>query len=130
MLPKPVRVTFPNGVEQVGIAIDDDVLEVGPIGILMQLYDRIAIDGERREVIGVKQQMRSPQQMNWPETEGWDVSARLRHRPNTSTAADDARNDGRNAGRTGGRIGARAIPRSQLATRPGTAVYLLRFRSS
>lgn len=85
MLPKPVHVAFPQDFEQMGIAISDDELDVGSIGTYVELYDIITIDGVRRQVVGIQTQARSPEHMGWEQSEGWDITVRLKHR----AVADD-----------------------------------------
>lgn len=79
--PRPVQVRYPNGMEEVGIAIADDVVEVGPIWLYMELRDIIAIDDVQRKVTRITKTLASPERVGRPEPEGSEVTVRLRHRP-------------------------------------------------
>lgn len=81
MDPKPVHVQFPSGAQSLGIATAEDVVDVGPDGVHVQLYDIIQIDGTSRMVAGREIQIKSSREMGWPELEGCDVTVRLRHLP-------------------------------------------------
>ena len=80
--PRPVQVRFPNGMERVGIAITDDVVEVDAgIGLLMEPHDIITIDGQEREVRGIVMGYVSAERLDRPESEGPEATVRLRHCP-------------------------------------------------
>jgi len=74
-------VRYPNGFEQIGLAIADDVVEVDAIGLYVELRDIILIDGVPRRVLGVHQDFRSPTSLGRPESEGAEHHTRLRHGP-------------------------------------------------
>ena len=54
MDPKPVRVTYPDGAEEMGLLVAEDRLELGPRGRLLALGERMLVDGTRREVVEVR----------------------------------------------------------------------------
>ena len=74
---KPVKVRYPNGLEDVGIAVSDDVVEIGAIGLYMELNDLIQIDGVPRQVTGIEQSLN---RQGRPAGEGVEHTCRLRHR--------------------------------------------------
>ena len=77
-----VRVVFPNGLDQLGIVVADDVVAVGPIGgVLVNQGDVLELDGERREVTEVEPQPRKAHALGHPESRGWDPVYRITHRP-------------------------------------------------
>jgi hypothetical protein len=74
---RPVMVKYPNGFQQVAIAIADDTVEVDAIGLYVELYDIIEIDGVPRQVAGIQHDMkRLPDN---PANVGVEYTCRLRH---------------------------------------------------
>lgn len=79
MDPRPALIRFPNGMEQMGIAISEDVVEVAEIGLFMELYDIIEVDGAPRQVSGINTQMSVS--LGSVPFEGGEMATRLKHRP-------------------------------------------------
>jgi hypothetical protein len=51
--PRPVMVRFPEGTEEIGIMIADDLVEVGIGGLPMDVSQAIELDGEIFHVTGM-----------------------------------------------------------------------------
>ena len=76
--PKPVVIRYPNGLEEVGIVIDDEWVEGGYIAAaLLEVGDIIEIDDDPRRVVGIEALFA----MGRPGIEGADATARIRHEP-------------------------------------------------
>lgn len=55
MAAKVVRVEYPNGFVAEGTVVSDDEIDVtGPVVTLIELRDRLVVDGENREVRGIQ----------------------------------------------------------------------------
>ena len=52
MDPKPVKVSFPDGSEDLGILVDENLLDVGTIGLSVQVDDVLTVDGLPKTVLG------------------------------------------------------------------------------
>lgn len=52
MDPKPVKVSFPDGSEELGILVDENLLDVGTIGLSVQIDDVLTVDGLPKTVLG------------------------------------------------------------------------------
>ena len=52
MEPKPVRISFSDGSEDLGILIDDSTIDVGVVGLTIHLDDVLMVDGTLMTVIG------------------------------------------------------------------------------
>jgi len=59
MEPKPVKVSFPDGSEDLGILADDNTLDVGVIGLRVRVDDVLTVDGIPMTVIGTTVRMNS-----------------------------------------------------------------------
>jgi hypothetical protein len=52
MGPKPVRISFPDGSEDLGILTNDNTLDVGVIGLNIHVDDVLIVDGTLVTVVG------------------------------------------------------------------------------
>ena len=52
MDPKPVMIAFPDGSEDLGILVDENVLDVGTVGLSIQVDDVLSVDGTLKTVLG------------------------------------------------------------------------------
>ena len=52
MEPKPVKISFSDGSEDLGILVDDNTLDVGVIGLTIHVDDVLMVDGSLMTVVG------------------------------------------------------------------------------
>lgn len=52
MDPKPVKISFPDGSEELGILVDEHLLDVGTVGTSIQVSDVLTVDGTPMTVLG------------------------------------------------------------------------------
>lgn len=59
MEPKPVKVAFADGSEDLGILAADNILDVGEVGLQVHVDDVLIVDGDMMTVIGTTVRMSS-----------------------------------------------------------------------
>ncbi len=76
--PQPVEISYPDGMKEVGIVIDDDTVEGGPNAAhYVEIGDIIEINGVSRIVVEIQRS----RVVGRPGIEGVDATARVRHEP-------------------------------------------------
>ena len=76
--PQPVEISYREGMTEVGIVIDDDTVEGGPIAAnYLEIGDIIEINGVSRIVVDIQRSRVAGR----PGIEGVDAIARVRHEP-------------------------------------------------
>ncbi len=81
MDPKPVKVFFPDGSEDLGILVDENMLDVGSIGLTVKVDDIVTVDGMPRTVLGTTVRRSSRVSSDLDVTE--EASFRIRLRPDS-----------------------------------------------
>lgn len=78
---RQVKVVYPDGGEEMGLAVADDVVELGAQAFKLEVHDVLLVDGERRIVLRSQLRMKKRPADAAPESRKADTTVRVRHAP-------------------------------------------------